>query len=225
MAFFTSRFQFISCTYVKAFFLNRTVSSWLPKSLRTLLSIETLKARQVGDPILRQEAESVDVTTIHSPEFRKMVERMLKVMRNGKGSGIAAPQIGVGLRVIAIEFTGQHIKRLKDQGLTDKEMKRMGIYIVPTKVLINPEMRVIDSTLLAFREGCLSVQGFSALVPRAKEIEIAALDMEAHPVVWRASNWPARIIQHEVDHLNGKLYTDSMLYKSLMKNDWADYLK
>lgn len=203
----------------------RQVSKWLPGSLRTLLNMDSLRARQVGDPILRAEAETVDITTIHSPEFKEMVERMFKVMRKAKGQGIAAPQIGVGLRVFAIEFTGQHIKTLKDRGLSDKEIKRMGIALVPPRVFINPEFRIIDSTLLAFREGCLSVEGFSAVVPRAKEIEVTALDMEARPVTWRTSGWPARIVQHEVDHLKGNLYIDCMLYKSFMKNDWRDYMK
>ncbi|XP_068689830.1 peptide deformylase, mitochondrial-like [Montipora foliosa] len=203
----------------------RLVSNWLPSSLRALLSIDSLRARQVGDPILREEAEAVEISTIHSPEFKQMVERMFKVMRKAKGQGIAAPQIGVGLQVIAIEYTGQHIKDLKDQGCTDKELKRMGIALVHPRVFINPQVRIIDSTLLAFREGCLSIEGYSALVPRAKEIEISALNVDAQPVTWRTMGWPARIIQHEVEHLKGNLYVDSMMYESFMKNDWGDYVK
>lgn len=200
----------------------RHVSKWIPSSLRTLLNIDSL---QVGDPILREQAEIVDISTVHSPEFKQMVERMFKVMRKAKGQGIAAPQIGVGLQVFAMEYTGQHMKELKDQGCSDKEMKRMGIALVPPRVFVNPEIRIIDSTLLAFREGCLSIEGYSALVPRAKEIEITALDMEAHPITWRTMGWPARIIQHEMDHLKGNLYIDTMMYKSFMKNDWGNYIK
>ena len=203
----------------------RHVSKWIPSSLRTLLNIDSLQARQVGDPILREQAEIVDISTVHSPEFKQMVERMFKVMRKAKGQGIAAPQIGVGLQVFAMEYTGQHMKELKDQGCSDKEMKRMGIALVPPRVFVNPEIRIIDSTLLAFREGCLSIEGYSALVPRAKEIEITALDMEAHPITWRTMGWPARIIQHEMDHLKGNLYIDTMMYKSFMKNDWGNYIK
>ena len=203
----------------------RHVSKWIPSSLRTLLNIDSLQARQVGDPILREQAEIVDISTVHSPEFKQMVERMFKVMRKAKGQGIAAPQIGVGLQVFAMEYTGQHMKELKDQGCSDKEMKRMGIALVPPRVFVNPEIRIIDSTLLAFREGCLSIEGYSALVPRAKEIEITALDMEAHPITWRTMGWPARIIQHEMDHLKGNLYVDTMMYKSFMKNDWGNYIK
>lgn len=203
----------------------RQASKWLPGSLRTLLSIDSLQARQVGDPILREEAETVEIMTIHSPEFKQMIERMFKVMRKAKGQGIAAPQIGVGLQVIAMEYTGRHIKELKDKGCSDKELQRMGIALVPPRVFINPQVRVIDSTLLAFREGCLSIEGYSALVPRAKEIEISALNLDGQPVTWRTTGWPARIIQHEIDHLKGKLYVDSMMYKSFMKNDWSDYVQ
>lgn len=211
----------------KGLYINycRHVSKWIPSSLRTLLNIDSLQARQVGDPILREQAEIVDISTVHSPEFKQMVERMFKVMRKAKGQGIAAPQIGVGLQVFAMEYTGQHMKELKDQGCSDKEMKRMGIALVPPRVFVNPEIRIIDSTLLAFREGCLSIEGYSALVPRAKEIEITALDMEAHPITWRTMGWPARIIQHEMDHLKGNLYIDTMMYKSFMKNDWGNYIK
>lgn len=203
----------------------RQVSKWIPSSIRTLLNIDSLHARQAGDPILREQAEAVDISTIHSPEFKQMVERMFKVMRKAKGQGISAPQIGVGLQVIAMEYTGQHMKDLKDEGCTDKDLRRMGIALVPARVFINPRVRIIDSTLLAFREGCLSIEGYSALVPRAKEIEISALDMEANPVTWRTMGWPARIIQHEFEHLKGNLYIDSMMYKSFMKNDWGLYVK
>ena len=225
MAFSTLRLAALAYNCGGLHIKRRQVSKWLPSSLRTLLNIDSLQARQVGDPILREQAEVVDISTIHSPEFKQMVERMFKVMRKAKGQGISAPQIGVGLQVIAMEYTGQHMKELKDQGCSDKELKRMGIALVPPRVFINPEVRIIDATLLAFREGCLSVEGYSALVPRAKEIEISALDMEAHPITWRTIGWPARIIQHELDHLKGNLYIDTMMYKSFMKNDWGNYIK
>ncbi|KXJ06230.1 Peptide deformylase, mitochondrial [Exaiptasia diaphana] len=94
-------------------------------------------------------------------------------MRSHNGAGIAAPQIGVGLQVIAMEYTGMHIKKLKDNGFSDKELKRMGIALVPLKVFINPRLKIIDPRMVAFREGCLSLEGFSALVPRAREVETA----------------------------------------------------
>ena len=225
MALSPSKLAKLGSSYTAVLIKSRQASTWLPSSIRTLLNIDSLQARQIGDPILRQEAEAVDITTIHSLEFKQMIERMFKVMRKAEAFGIAAPQIGVGLRVIVLEFTGKHIKKLKDQGATDKELKRLGIALVPPKVFINPEYTIIDPTLLAFREGCLSVEGCSAVVPRAKEIEVSALDIEARPVTWRTLGWPARIVQHEVDHLKGNLFIDSMLYKSFTKNNWRNYIK
>ncbi|EDO35895.1 predicted protein, partial [Nematostella vectensis] len=183
------------------------------------------KIRQVGDPVLREPAEAVDVTFVHSPDFKAMVDRLVKVMRSHDGAGIAAPQIGVGLQVIAMEYTGKHMKKLKDNGFSDKDLKRMGIAIVPLKVFINPKLRVINPKMLAFRESCLSVEGHSAVVPRMSEVEVTALDQNATPITWRAAGWPARILQHEVDHLKGNLYVDSMLYKTFMNNNWQKYAK
>ena len=207
--------------YVAAYY--STVSKWLP-ALGSLLGNDP-KIRQVGDPILREAAEPVDRAFLHSADFKEMLERMIKVMRSKNGSGIAAPQIGVGLRVFAVEFTGQHYKRLKEQGVTDKDMKRMGIALVPLKVVINPEVKIVDHKMLAFREGCLSVEGFSAVVPRAKEVLVSALDENGSPFTWRTAGWPARIVQHEMDHLKGNLYIDTMLYKSFVRNNWQDYAK
>lgn len=200
---------------------TRTISKWIA-DLKALLPKDP-KIRQVGDPLLREAAEPVDVSFIHSPDFKAMVERMIKKMRSHDGAGIAAPQIGVGLQVIAMEYTGKHIKKLKDNGFSDKELRRMGIALVPLKVFINPRLKIIDPLMLAFREGCLSVEGYSALVPRAKEVEVSALDLSGSPVTWKAAGWPARILQHEVEHLKGNLFIDSMLFKTFMNDKWTKY--
>lgn len=181
------------------------------------------QVRQVGDPVLREQAEPVELSFIHSQDFKAMVERMVKKMRSHNGAGIAAPQIGVGLQVIAMEYTGKHIKKLKDDGFSDKELKRMGIALIPLKVFINPRLKIVDPNLVAFRESCLSVDGYSALVPRAREVELSALDMSGNPVSWHAAGWPARILQHEIDHLKGNLYIDSMLFKTFMNNKWPKF--
>jgi len=145
---------------------TRIISKWIA-DLKALIPKEP-QVRQVGDPVLREQAESVELSFIHSPDFKAMVERMIKKMRSHNGAGIAAPQIGVGLQVIAMEYTGKHIKKLKDDGFSDKELRRMGIALIPLKVFINPRLKILDPRMLAFRESCLSVEGFSALVPRAR---------------------------------------------------------
>lgn len=200
---------------------KRSISKWIT-DLKALIPKEP-QIRQVGDPLLREQAEPVELSFIHSPDFKAMVERMIKKMRSHNGAGIAAPQIGVGLQVIAMEYTGKHIKKLKDDGFSDKELKRMGIALIPLKVFINPRLKIIDPRMVAFRESCLSVEGFSALVPRAREVEVSALDLSGNPVSWHAGGWPARILQHEVEHLKGNLYIDSMLFKTFMNNKWQKY--
>lgn len=203
----------------------RQVSKWIPSSIRKFLKLDSLQARQIGDPTLRQRAEAVEISTIRSPEFKQMVERMFKVMRKANVSSISAPQIGVRLRVIALEKTAKQIKELKEADVTDQDIKTFGIVKIPPTVLINPKYKIIDSTSVTLRENCVSFKGYSALVPRAKEIEVSALNREAGPVTWRTVGWPARLIQHEVDHLNGKLFVDSMLPETLMDDNWRSFTR
>ena len=208
---------------------SRQASNWFSGSLRALVfrtirKIDSPHAREIGDPILRQRADTVDITTIHSPEFKQIVERMFKVMRKAGFSSISAPQIGVGLRVIALENTANNIKKLQEANVTEQDIKDFGIVQVPPTVLINPKYKIIDSTLVTLRENCISFKGYSALVPRAKEIEVSAFDTEARPVTWRTLGWTARMVQHEVDHLDGKLYVDFMLPESMMNNNWRYFV-
>src|SRR5205807_990275 len=81
---------------------------------------------------------------------------------------------------------------------------------VPFHVIFNPKLTVLDETRAEFYEGCLSVEGFSALVPRALAVRVEALDDRAQPVTIEAAGWYARILQHEIDHLHGHLYIDHM---------------
>jgi peptide deformylase len=98
---------------------------------------------------------------------------------------------------------------------------------VPFHVLINPKIMFPDSSSVEFFEGCLSVEGFSAIVPRALAVEVEYLDETAQPRVIEASGWYARILQHEIDHLHGTLYIDRMYSRTFMNVDnltrfWKD---
>lgn len=88
----------------------------------------------------------------------------------------------------------------------------------PLTVVFNPELTVIGDARATFFEGCLSVEGWSGLVERALEVEVRGLDAKGEPVVHRASGWPARIFQHEVDHLRGTLYVDRMFPRTFGTN-------
>jgi peptide deformylase len=85
---------------------------------------------------------------------------------------------------------------------------------VPVRVFVNPVVSPVGDEKVTFFEGCLSVAGFAALVPRYRELEISGLDEKGQPVTWRVRGWPARIVQHELDHLNGTLYIDRMHTRS-----------
>lgn len=195
------------------------------ESLSSLLGPKVPKVRQIGDPILREVAVPVDQLSLHTAEFKKLLQVMVETMRAANAVGLAAPQIGVGLQVFVMEYTKGHMETLKKRGFTLDDFRRMQMDIVPLKTFINPEVKVTNSKMVAFKEGCLSVEGFSGVVPRAVEVEVSGLNENGEPVSWKASGWAARIVQHEVDHLRGNIYVDSMVYKSFMNNNWNDFVE
>src|SRR5262249_38214980 len=91
----------------------------------------------------------------------------------------------------------------------------------PLKVFFNPVLRPVGEERATFFEGCLSVEGYMALVERHLRVELTALDERADPVRWEVSGWPARILQHEVDHRRGMLYVDRMITRTFWCNDEA----
>ena len=195
------------------------------ESLSSLLGPKVPKVRQIGDPILREVTVPVDQLSLHTAEFKKLLQVMVETMRAANAVGLAAPQIGVGLQVFVMEYTKGHMETLKKRGFTLDDFRRMQMDIVPLKTFINPEVKVTNSKMVAFKEGCLSVEGFSGVVPRAVEVEVSGLNENGEPVSWKASGWAARIVQHEVDHLRGNIYVDSMVYKSFMNNNWNDFVE
>lgn len=172
-----------------------------------------LKIVQAGDPVLRAVARPLSRDEIRSPEIQRLVELMRETMRDAPGVGLAAPQIGEGIQLVVIEDA--------------REDARTQRAIVPFQVLANPRLEVIDATPAEFFEGCLSLSGFSAIVPRALGVRVAALDHRGDPVTLEAHGWAARILQHEIDHLNGTIYIDRMRTRTLstqtnFARHWAD---
>ncbi|XBS68873.1 peptide deformylase [Acerihabitans sp. KWT182] len=147
------------------------------------------------DPRLRSQSEAV---TAFGADLQGLVENMVRVMREEKGVGLAAPQLGILRRVIVLEVA-QAIER-------DGEL----IDAVPLTVLVNPQIAPADADdeKVWGWEGCLSIPGYRGYVERWRHIAYTAQDADGRPVHGRASGFHARIIQHEVDHLNGILYTD-----------------
>ena len=205
--------------------LTRQKSNWMENLKSLIVGSDVPKVRQIGDPVLREVAQPVDPITIQTAEFKKLLEVMIKTMRAHQAVGIAAPQIGVGLQVFAMEHTPEHMNLLKEMGFTLEDLRQKQMDIVPLKIFVNPELKITNSKMVAFREGCLSLEGFSGLVPRALEVEVQGLNENGEAVSWNASGWPARIVQHEVDHLRGNIYIDSMTYKSFMNNKWNEFVE
>lgn len=164
---------------------------------------------QSGDAVLRARAEEVPVEMIPTPEFQAFIGEMVEAMRKAPGVGLAAPQLGKSWRVFVVEDPAALQTTLTAQEVIERERVP-----VPLRVFINPTVTPIGEAQVTFFEGCLSVSGFSALVTRAREVEVVAFDEKGAPVKWRVSGWPARILQHEMDHLNGALYIDRMHSRS-----------
>ena len=171
---------------------------------------------QTGAPGLRSRAQEVAPEQIATKEMRDLVSTMIATMRAAPGVGLAAPQIGVPLRVIVLEDR-EELQR----NLTDEERKERERAPFPTRVFFNPVLKPIGEERAMFFEGCLSVKGFVGLVERSSEVEVTGLDENAQPQTWRVRGWPARILQHEVDHLDGTLYIDRMKTRSFATAEHA----
>jgi peptide deformylase len=155
-----------------------------------------LKIVQVGDPVLRDGTRMLSHDEVVGREFQELVEWMRETMRDAPGVGLAAPQVGLPLRFAVIEDTVEAEE-------TDRRP-------VPFHVIVNPILTTVGTTQVEHYEGCLSVEGFQAKVPRAQAVRVEGWDHHGDAVTIDASGWYARILQHEVDHLDGKLYIDHM---------------
>ncbi|MBS2033129.1 MAG: peptide deformylase [Deltaproteobacteria bacterium] len=171
---------------------------------------------QAGTPVLRARANEVPPEKIATPEFQGLVAKMIATMRHAPGVGLAAPQVGVPWRVIVLEDRAEYQAKLTPQELHERDRAPF-----TPRVFVNPVLQPIGSEKATFFEGCLSVNGYVGLVERALEVEVSGLDEHGAPVTWRVRGWPARILQHEVDHLNGTLYVDRMSTRSFSNADEA----
>ena len=162
-----------------------------------------LKIVQAGEPVLRMRGRDLTAAEITGPDIQQLIEVMRETMRDAPGVGLAAPQIGLSLRLAVIEDPGE---------MPERERKP-----VPFHVIVNPRLTLGDEVVEHF-EGCLSVEGFQALVPRARSVQVEALDHRGKAVKIAAGGWYARILQHEIDHLDGMLYIDRMKTRTFASN-------
>ena len=145
---------------------------------------------RMGDPLLLQRAQ--EVKHFGTPQLEQLLTDMHDTMESLDGAGLAAPQIGVSLRVVV--FGVQRNPRYPDA----EE--------VPYTVLVNPEIRPLGEEMEEGWEGCLSVPGMRGLVPRYRRIRYSGRDQYGRSIEREVSDFHARVVQHECDHLDGILY-------------------
>ncbi len=163
-----------------------------------------LKIVNVGEQVLRQQARPLPVAEIRSSEIQQLIQHMRETMNDAPGVGLAAPQVGFALQLAVIEDKQEYFAGLTPEQIAERERQP-----VPFHVIINPGMCQAAAEV-EFFEGCLSVPGFTAIVPRSRQVRVECLDETGASRVIDASGWYARILQHEIDHLHGTLYVDRM---------------
>ena len=164
---------------------------------------------QLGEPVLRSRARELYQEEILSPKIQKLIEMMKFTMRDTLGVGLAAPQIGEAIQLVVIEDMDQ-------SHLTSQQIAERHRYPVPFHVIINPRIFIDkEAAWKEFFEGCLSVPSVMGVVPRAESVCVEYLNERAEPVTIRAEGWYARILQHEIDHLNGVLFIDRAILSTL----------
>jgi peptide deformylase len=164
-----------------------------------------LQIAQIGEEVLRAPAKQLSREDILSAKTQELIEHMRDTMRNAPGVGLAAPQVGVPLQLAVIEDREEYHKKLSPAQLSERQRQP-----IPFHVIVNPRIVSSDKTSLEFFEGCLSVAGYSAIVPRARAVTVEYLTEHAESKTVEAVGWYARILQHEIDHLAGVLYIDRM---------------
>ena len=155
-----------------------------------------LKVARLGHPILRQVAEPVSPEAIGAPEIQRLIDDMFETMADHDGAGLAAPQVHVPKRVViyGVETNPRY---------PDAEA-------VPLTILINPKITPLTRHTEEDWEGCLSVPDLRGKVPRFTRVRVEALGRDGKALRFAADGFHARVVQHECDHLDGKVYLDRM---------------
>lgn len=144
-------------------------------------------------PVLRAKARRVKTVT---PEIRQLIDDMVDTVRLAPGVGLAAPQVGTGLRVIVVEYA----EPPEDPDAAPKQPK---LY-----TCVNPEIVRRSTEMVSGAEGCLSIPGYMGEVDRHATITVKGLNRQGQPFRLKAAGWLARVFQHEIDHLDGVLFID-----------------
>jgi peptide deformylase len=155
-----------------------------------------LKVTRLGHPVLRKITEQVPLQELQSPAMQKFIDDMIETMKEYDGVGLAADQVFESNQVAVLEVADNPRYPNKPA--------------IPLTVLVNPEIMPLSEEMEEDWEGCLSIPDLRGLVPRFKTIRVQALDRNGSALDFVAKDFHARVIQHEFDHLNGKVYLDRM---------------
>ena len=156
-----------------------------------------LQIVNLPDPILRRKAKPV---TKFDKELQILIDNMIETMREAPGVGLAAPQVNISQQLAVIEYAEDEDEEEENEDAPPKPKKLF--------VIINPEIvKASEETVMGI-EGCLSIPGLHGEVERHEAIQVKALNRHGNPVKLKVDGWMARIFQHEIDHLNGVLFTD-----------------
>ena len=151
-----------------------------------------LKVARMGHPVLRRRARALDKSDIRQTVVQKLIDDMIETMHEYHGVGLAAPQVHEGLRLFV--------------AILDEEPDARS----EATVVVNPEIAANGNGTEAGWEGCLSIPDIRGMVPRHTDITVRALDRNGKPLELRLRGFPARVAQHETDHLDGILFFDRM---------------
>ena len=157
-----------------------------------------LKVAKLGNPILRQIAQPIDLKSLSpsNSEIQILIDNMIDTMREEDGVGLAAPQVFQSLQLVVIECSSN-----------DRYSEAPKI---PLTVLINPVIKCYGEEKALGWEGCLSLKDLRGLVARSKKITVEYFDREGKRITVDAEGFPAVVLQHEIDHLHGKVFLDRM---------------
>ncbi len=171
-----------------------------------------LEIVQAGERVLRQIARRLRADEIQSAEIQQTIANMHETLRLAPGVGLAAPQVGLGLQLAIIEDRSEY-----HSSWTAEQLQARRRVPIDFHVLINPELEITNRDAeVEFFEGCLSINGYTAEVPRHTGVRVRYLDEHGEKRQVEAQGWYARILQHEIDHLNGHLFIDRMKPRTFM---------
>jgi peptide deformylase len=159
-----------------------------------------LKVARMGHPVLRAKARPLEAAEIRSARIQQLIDDMFETMKEYQGVGLAAPQVHESVRLFVAGINRGTEEEDEDEDGED----------VPLMEMINPEITVVGRETIEDWEGCLSIPDIRGMVPRFTDITVLAVDRHGKKIELKLEDFPARVVQHETDHLDGVLFFDRM---------------